>query len=144
MSLPVATTPDQSGPGSDGNEGVLCIPQSFEIGVSLSDCLVSYLGHSLGGVGGLTPLQRFSRCILQPKPTGSRDFEFHKLMISFSIPLFIAAILHRCITPNYHFERTYKLVNAIIYSLLVVIVHRHMETIFLLDIDFSISRKEKS
>ena len=29
---------------------------------------MSYPGHSLGG--GLTPLQRCSRCILQPQPTG--------------------------------------------------------------------------
>ena len=44
-----ATTPGQSGPGSDSNEGVLCIPQSFCItGTSPLDCLVSYLGHSLG------------------------------------------------------------------------------------------------
>ena len=44
-----ATTPGQSGPGSDGNEGVLRIPQSSSIsGASLSDCFVSYLGHSLG------------------------------------------------------------------------------------------------
>ena len=49
-----ATTPDQSGPGSDGNEGVLCIPQSSNItGASPSDCLVSYQGHMLGV---LTPL----------------------------------------------------------------------------------------
>ena len=42
------TTPDQSGPGSDGNEGVHCIPQSFSItGTSPSDCLMSYPGHSL-------------------------------------------------------------------------------------------------
>ena len=27
----VATIPSQSGPGSNGNEGVLCIPQSFRI-----------------------------------------------------------------------------------------------------------------
>ena len=47
-----ATTPGQSGSGSDGNEGVLCIPQSSSItGTSPSDCLVSYPGHSLG-VGG--------------------------------------------------------------------------------------------
>ena len=60
--------PRQSGPGSDGNEGVLRIPQGFSItGTSSSDCLVSYLGHSLGG---LIPLQRFSQCILQPQPTG--------------------------------------------------------------------------
>ena len=39
----------QSGPGSDGNEGVLRIPQSSSIaGTSPSDCLVSYPGHSLG------------------------------------------------------------------------------------------------
>ena len=45
-----ATTPGQSGPGSNGNEGVLCIPQSSSTaGTSPSDCLVSYPGHSLGG-----------------------------------------------------------------------------------------------
>ena len=44
-----ATTPSQSGPGSDGNEGVLQIPLSSSItGASTSDCLVSYPGHSLG------------------------------------------------------------------------------------------------
>ena len=44
---------------------VLRIPQSSSTaGTSPSDCLVSYPGHSLGG--GLTPLQRCSRCILQP------------------------------------------------------------------------------
>ena len=43
-----ATILDQSGPGSDGNEGVLRIPQSSGItGASPSDCLVSYPGHSL-------------------------------------------------------------------------------------------------
>ena len=37
-----ATTPGQSGPGIDGNEGVLHIPQSSSIaGTSPSDCLVS-------------------------------------------------------------------------------------------------------
>ena len=44
-----ATTPGQSGPGSDGNEGVLRIPQSSNItGTSPSDYLVSLTGHSLG------------------------------------------------------------------------------------------------
>ena len=44
-----ATTLGQSGPGSDGNEGVLCIPQSSSIiSTSPSDCLVSYPGHSMG------------------------------------------------------------------------------------------------
>ena len=43
-----ATTPAHSGPESDGNEGVLYIPQSSSITeASLSDCLVSYPGYSL-------------------------------------------------------------------------------------------------
>ena len=42
-----ATTPSQCGPRSDGNEGILYIPQSYCItGASPSDCLISYLGHS--------------------------------------------------------------------------------------------------
>ena len=49
-----ATTPGLSGPGSDGNEGVLHIPQASRIiGTSPSDCFVSYPGHSL--VGGAYP-----------------------------------------------------------------------------------------
>ena len=45
-----ATTPGQSGPGSDGNERELCIPQSLSItGTSSSDCLVSYGGDTLMG-----------------------------------------------------------------------------------------------
>ena len=43
-----ATTPGQSGAGSIGNEGVLCIPQNSSItGASPLDCLMSYPGHSL-------------------------------------------------------------------------------------------------
>ena len=42
-----ATTPGQNGPVSDGNEGVLYIPQSSKPGASASDCLVSYLEHLL-------------------------------------------------------------------------------------------------
>ena len=45
-----ATTPGQSGPRSHDNEMALRILQSSSItGASLSDCLVSYLGHSLEG-----------------------------------------------------------------------------------------------
>ena len=41
-----ATTPGQSGPGSNNNEGVLHIPQSSRItGTSPSDCVVSYTGY---------------------------------------------------------------------------------------------------
>ena len=43
-----STTLGQSGPGSNGNEGVLHIPLSSSItGASGSDCLMSYQGHSL-------------------------------------------------------------------------------------------------
>ena len=43
-----ATIPSKSRPGSDGNEGVLNIPQCSSIpGTSPSDCLVSYPGHLL-------------------------------------------------------------------------------------------------
>ena len=43
--------PGQTEPESNGNEGVLCIPQSPSItGKSPLDCLVSYAGHSLGAV----------------------------------------------------------------------------------------------
>ena len=56
-------------PGSDGNEGVHRIPQSSgNTGTLSSDCFVSYPRHSFGR--GLTPLQRNSRFILQPQPTG--------------------------------------------------------------------------
>ena len=68
--LSVAITPGQSVPGSNGNKGVLRIPQSPSLtGTSPPDCLVSYPGHSLWWWWGLTPLQRSSRCILQPQPT---------------------------------------------------------------------------
>ena len=44
-----AITPGQSGPESNGNEGVLYIPRSSSItGASQSDCLMSYPGHLLG------------------------------------------------------------------------------------------------
>ena len=44
-----ATAPGQSGAGSNSHEGVLSVPQSSSItGAPPSDCLVSYLGHSLG------------------------------------------------------------------------------------------------
>ena len=44
-----ATILNQSGPWSNANERVLCIPQSFSITeASLSDCLVLNSGHFLG------------------------------------------------------------------------------------------------
>ena len=53
-----AMTPGQSRPGSDGNEGVVCIFQNASItGASLSDCLVSYPEQSLVGSGPSAELQ---------------------------------------------------------------------------------------
>ena len=71
--LPGATTPGESVPGSNDNEKVLCIPQSSSItGASPSDCLVSYPGHALrGGASyryiqqpGLWKLRRNKICII--------------------------------------------------------------------------------
>ena len=67
-----ATTPGQSGPGSNGNERVLHISQSSSITeASPSDCLMSYPGHLL--VGCLTPLQTWGQCISQPQLIGAQD-----------------------------------------------------------------------
>ena len=49
-SLSGVTIPGLSGPGSDSNEVLFYIPQSSSIiGASPSDCLPSYIGHSLMG-----------------------------------------------------------------------------------------------
>ena len=65
-----ATTLGQSGPGSNGIEGVLSVLQSSSItGASPSDYLISYARHLLRE-GVLPPLQRCSRCILELLPTG--------------------------------------------------------------------------
>ena len=56
-----ATTPGQGGPGSDGNEGIMRIPQnSSTAGTSPSDCLGSYLGHPLEGGGSYASAEKQS------------------------------------------------------------------------------------
>ena len=73
MALSGATTPGQSGPGSDGNKEVLHIPQSSSIArTSISDCLVSYPGHSLVG-GGVLPLIRETVGVFYGA-TGQKEF----------------------------------------------------------------------
>ena len=69
-----ATTPGQSGPGSNGNEGVLRISESSSItGTSPPDRLVSYLGHLLGM--GVLPLCRDAVSVFYcPKLTGQSSF----------------------------------------------------------------------
>ena len=48
LTLSGATTMGQSGPGSDGNEGILHIPQSSSITEASPSCLMSHPGHLLG------------------------------------------------------------------------------------------------
>ena len=61
-------TPRPSGPRTNGNEGVLHIPQSSRNEAAPLDGLVSYPGQSLEW--GLTSLQRYSQYIPQLQPTG--------------------------------------------------------------------------
>ena len=59
-------TPGQSGPGSNGNEGILYIPQNLKTGISSSDGLISYPEHLLVGSGFVSlPLHKSSQCIRQ-------------------------------------------------------------------------------
>ena len=59
MTLSSAITPGQSGPGSDGNEEVLRIPQSSNItGASASDSLVTYQGHALVVAGSYPSVEK--------------------------------------------------------------------------------------
>ena len=63
----------QSGPGNNGNERVPCIPKSSSItGTSLSDCLVSYPEHSLGGSYSSSKMQSV---FLQPQLIGPIKFK---------------------------------------------------------------------
>ena len=68
----------QSGPGSNGSEGALHIPKNFNI-----PGFFSVGSKTPVGAGGLTPLLRNSRCILQPQPT---EFWINKLFINYQLP----------------------------------------------------------
>ena len=43
-----ATSPEETGPGSNGNQGELHIPQISKAGASPSDGLIPYPEHSMG------------------------------------------------------------------------------------------------
>ena len=96
------TTPGQSGPRSDGDEEVLhilksssiigtsCYIQDTRLGVLLLCrdavdvfCSPSGLDHMTLLEGSLTPLQRRSRCILQPQLTVSKISLVEFKIISF-------------------------------------------------------------
>ena len=67
-----ATTLSQSGPGSDGNERVLHIPQSSSItGISPSDCLMSYPGHSGAGAYPSAEMQSVYSTAYSPRRQGN-------------------------------------------------------------------------
>ena len=82
-----------SGPGSNGNKGVLHIPQrTYITETSPSDCLVLYPGHSLEG-RGFTPLQRSSWCILLAQVTWPKFWEewnnYQQILVSSFFSLLI-------------------------------------------------------
>ena len=68
-----ATIPSQSGSGRDGNEGLLHIPKapaSLKPQDQIVKCHILYTCWWV-----LTALQRCSRSIIQPQPTGQKDYE---------------------------------------------------------------------
>ena len=112
MILSGATTMGHIRPGSDGNDGVLRIPQSFSItGTSPSDCLV---WHSFGG---LTPLERCSRCIQQPQPTGqckymSLEYICKYMCSSFGQCLYVRVEIKRTMQRNIHLPASWMCLYA--------------------------------
>ena len=73
-----ATTLGQSGPGSDGNEGVLHIPKAPALLEPHHQIVLCHIQDTR--CGSLTPLQRSSRYILQPQPTGQQKWEENNCM----------------------------------------------------------------
>ena len=66
-----ATTLGQRGPGNDGNEGVLCIPQSSSITAEIQSVYSTAPANwTIQDTcwGSINPLQRCNRCILLPQP----------------------------------------------------------------------------
>ncbi len=78
------TTLGQSGPGYDGNEGVLRIPQISSIsGTSLSECLVSYPGPICRNPVGV---------FYSPSPLGNFQNKLHLRQLKKQITLFTGYI----------------------------------------------------
>ena len=71
-----ATILGQGGPRSNGDEGVLRIPQTSRITGCLTIRLYSVISRTLVREAGLTLLQRCGRCILQPRSTGQNNHLF--------------------------------------------------------------------
>ena len=77
--LSVATTPGQSGPGSNGNEGVLRIPQSSRItGTSSSDFFI-VISRTLVGEGVLPLCREAVGVFYSLSRLGSSALDNHQL-----------------------------------------------------------------
>ena len=68
-------TPGQSGPGSDGNEGIQRIAKKLQHYWNHTIRLLTVISRTLVR-GVLHPLQRSSQCILQQKLTRQRWYKF--------------------------------------------------------------------
>ena len=119
-----AITPGQRGPGSNGNDDILCIPQSSSItGTSPSDCLVS--SRTLGRGGGLTSLQRSSWCILQPQLTGQYT-ELSVKTVLFQTIQFSISMLFKCQNSSISSNSVYRK-YTVFTELIIIVVLRNQK-----------------
>ena len=111
-----ATTPDQSGLGSYGIEGVLHILQTSKTGALPSNGLMLYLGHSLGGEGVL-PLSRDAVGIISGssrqgciywRKINLTECKIEKVI--YSKNLFNCECICRCLTSRFFFNITKQIV----------------------------------
>ena len=83
---------------SNGNEGVLCIPQISSItGTSPSDCLVSYPEHSLVG-------RSYPSAKVQPQLTGQKALQIYiwfRELISIYCRLFVLILVVFCVVSSF-------------------------------------------
>ena len=98
------TTPGQSGPGSNGNKGVLPITPGLK---------PRNLGHTWGG---FTLPQRFSQCILQPQLTRLRERERERERDAYKISLH--KNVHNAIIPEqvkmgYRTKQAFQQLNSV-------------------------------
>ena len=107
--------PGQSGPGSNGNEGVLRVPQNSSIaGTPPSDCLVSYPGDSLGG--GVLPLRKEAVGVFySPSRLGNLGFdEFMFNLFTWCQPKTIQMILYLSVVRHcLHIRYSYLFIKQV-------------------------------
>ena len=111
----VATSPGKNRQRSNGNEGVLHIPQNSRDGTSQSDSLMIYKGHSLGWGSYLSApwCSRWGTVLNQNHKYGSplrikhtfRGLSGYERLFAFKVPtnssIFVAGVFQRkALTPN--------------------------------------------